>query len=190
MSFDKREDDIIVHLLAAHHDPDLPAGLNGVRFLHAGKAGRDPLELLEPLDVGFEHLPAGARSCSRQGIGGLHDDIEELLHGTSSWWARIEWTIVFGLAVLLGKIGADAEMGAFYLVVDGLADIVEQTGPLRLLDVELQFRRDNAADEGHLKRMLIDVLGVTAPELESAQKLHHLRMDVVDPGVEDGLLAG
>ena len=66
-------------------------------------------------------------------------------------------------------IGADCRMGSFHLVIDGLADIVQESRPLRLLDVHLQFGRHHPRQMGNLDGMLEDVLGIARPELEAAR---------------------
>jgi len=53
--------------------------------------------------------------------------------------------------VLLGQVGADEGVGPLDLVVHGLADVVEQAGPLGPLDVEAEFRGHHAGQGRHFQ---------------------------------------
>src|SRR2546422_1056168 len=55
-------------------------------------------------------------------------------------------------------------------------------------DIQLQLRGHDPADVGRLPRVVEVVLPVARPELELAQELHDLRMDVGDPQLEEHLL--
>src|SRR5688500_5770952 len=63
---------LVGDLLAVHDDADLAAGLDREALLHALEARGDLLELLEPLDVGLEHLAARAGSCRGEPVGRRH----------------------------------------------------------------------------------------------------------------------
>ena len=67
--------------------------------------------------------------------------------------------------------------------------VVQQTGPPRLLLVDPDLRRHDAAEERNLQRVEINVLTVRGPVPETANKFQYLRMDPVDPQVEGSLLA-
>jgi hypothetical protein len=97
---------------------------------------------------------------------------------------------LFALAVLPGEVCANCGMGAFDLVIDRLANIVEKAGPLGFLYAYLELRRDSAADERDLKRMLLYVLRVAAPEFQPTEKFDQFRVHIVDPKVENRLFAG
>ena len=47
--------------------------------------------------------------------------------------------------VFLGKISADTGMRPFYLVINRLADIVQETCAFGLLDIKAKFRGHDAA---------------------------------------------
>ena len=81
-------------------------------------------------------------------------------------------------------------MGALDLVVDRLADVVQQPGPLGLFDVEAQLCGHDAAEEGNLQGVLQYVLAVAGAVLQLADQLEQLRVDPVDAQVEGGLLPG
>ena len=61
---------------------------------------------------------------------------------------------IIGLTVFFHQITPDHRMRAFHFVVYGLADIMEQTGPLGLFHIQAQFRRHNTAEKGYFQRML------------------------------------
>jgi hypothetical protein len=95
------------------------------------------------------------------------------------------------LAVLLEQIATQLEVGAVHFAVHCLADVVEQPGPLgrRLIDVELgcHVRRK----PGDFQRVLERVLPVGRAELEPAQQLVDLGMEVRNVGLQRrGLAVG
>ena len=68
------------------------------------------------------------------------------VYSTSWWWAAMPFTI-FGVQVVpLGDLGADRGVRPLDLVVDGLADVVEQAARLRDLDVRADLRRDDRGE--------------------------------------------
>ena len=70
------------------------------------------------------------------------------------------------LVVLPGQLHADGDVGALHLVVDGLAQVVEQS--------------DGVVEH---------VLAVAGAVAHPAQELHQLRVQAVDVGLKDGALA-
>ena len=65
-----------VHHFRLHHDAHLATGLDGVGALDALVGVRDLLQLLQTLDVGVERFLAGAGTGGGNGVGGLHEHIE------------------------------------------------------------------------------------------------------------------
>ena len=56
-----------------------------------------------------------------------------------------------GLAVLAGQLGPDDRVGSLYFVINRLAQIMQQTGSLGLLDVQTKLGGHNAAEESHFE---------------------------------------
>ena len=81
-------------------------------------------------------------------------------------------------------------MRAFDLMIDGFSDVVKEPGPLGLFHIESELRRHDAAEEGHLQRMLIDILRKARPVFEPADQLHQLRVHSMDPHIKRRLLPG
>ena len=75
-------------------------------------------------------------------------------------------------------------------MVDGLAQVVQKTGTLGGHNVQTKLGGHNAAQVRDLKRMLQHVLTKRGAVAQSAQGLDDLGMQVVDTGIEGGLLAG
>ena len=119
----------VVDVLGVDDHADLAAGLDGVGLLDALEGGRDAFELLEPLDVAFEALASGAGPAGADGVGG-EDDGRVGAGG-------FDVAVVGGggvddlvlLAVPLQQVGPDLRVPALDLVVDGLADVVQQSPP-------------------------------------------------------------
>ena len=96
---------------------------------------------------------------------------------------------VLALVVLFGDIGANEGMGPFDFMVDGLADIMQQTGALGLFDIHAQFRGHHAAQGRDLQGVLQHVLGEGRTVTQLAQQADDLGMDAVHPGIKRGLFA-
>src|SRR3990170_1847542 len=92
------------------------------------------------------------------------------------------------LPVLPSQLRTDNGMGPFHLMIDRLADIMEQSSPTRLFLVQPQLRRHHTADKCRLDGMEEDVLGVAIAKLKTPQQANELRMDAVDPDIKDSLL--
>ena len=133
-------------LLRLDHDADLAAGLHGVGLLDALVRVGDRLELLEPLDVALERLAAGTGASGRDGVGGLHEDGLDGL--------RLDVAVVrldgvddrLGLVHPAGEVGADDGVRALDLVVDGLAEVVQQAGALGELHVDAELGGHDAGE--------------------------------------------
>lgn len=74
-------------------------------------------------------------------------------------------------------------------MVDGLADVVQQTGALGFLDVHAELGGHHAAQGGNFQRMLEHVLREAGTVAELAQKADEFGMDAVHARVERGLFA-
>ena len=94
------------------------------------------------------------------------------------------------LAISAGKLGANDSMRALNVVVDGLAQVVQKTGALGGHNIQTKLGGHHAAQVGNLKRVLQHVLTKRGAVAQSAQGLDNLGMQVVDTGIEGGLLAG
>src|SRR2546426_712393 len=115
----------VVDLLGPDEDPDLAAGLDGERPLHALEAVGDRLEVLQPLDVRVHRLAAGTRPRRADGVRNLHD--RRLQAGVLDLLV-MRRNAVHDLrreVVALGDLPTDGGMRTFDLVVDGLADVME-----------------------------------------------------------------
>ena len=168
----------------------LAAGLDRERALDAGEALGDGLEVLEPLDVGVHRLAAGARPRGADGVGDLDD--RRLQAGV------FDLLVVGGdrvddlgrQVVALGDRGADGGVRALDLVVDRLADVVEEAAHLGDLDVGADLGGDDRGQVAGLDDVVEHVLAVARPELEPAERLDDVGREARDAGVVGGLLAG
>ncbi len=129
-------------------------------FCHTGEAPGDLLEPLQPAHVGLDRFAARTRPGGRDRIGGLHQDRGER--------ARLD-LVVMGLdGVHDGRVlaeppadlGADHGMRTAEFVADGLADVVEERGPPRLLLVDPQLGGEDACHFGGLDQVVQHVLAV------------------------------
>ena len=81
-------------------------------------------------------------------------------------------------------------MRALELVVDGLADVMQQAGALGQRHVGAQLRGHQAGQVGHLDGVLEHVLAVARAVSHAAQELDQFVVDAVHVGLKDRLLAG
>ena len=149
------------------------------------------LERLEALDVALERLATGAGTGGRDGVGGLHE------HGLDGLRLDVLVVRLDGVHDALAtrgtcvpSCGRDLAVRAVDLVVDRLADVVQQAGALGDLDVGAELGGHDAGEVGDLDGVVQDVLAVARAELEAAEDLDELGRHAVDVGVEAGLLAG
>ena len=77
-----------------------------------------------------------------------------------------------GLAVPPRDVRPDQSVRSLHLMGEGLADVVQKSRAPRLLRVQPELARHDAADEGGLDRMRQDVLPVAVPILQHAEELH------------------
>ncbi len=176
------------NLLLLHDHPDLPPGLNGVGLLHPLEGDGDPLQVLQPLDILLERFPARPRPGRGKGVRRGHQDRlgTDRLHVPVMGGDRVHH--IGGLPEFPGKIPADHRVPPLLLVVDRLADVMEERGPLAEGHVQAQLRPHDRAHVSHLPGVEEIVLAVTGPILQPSQEPDNLRMDVADPQVEQGLL--
>ncbi len=86
--------------------------------------------------------------------------------------------------------GADGRVRPLDLVVDRLADVVEQAAHLGDLDVRADLGRDDRGQMARLDDVVEHVLAVAGPELQAPQELDDLRGQARDARLVGGLLAG
>ena len=80
-------------------------------------------------------------------------------------------------------------MGALDLMVDGLADIVQQTATLREHHVAAELRRHRAREMRDLDGVVEHILPIARAIAQAPEELHELRMQAMDARIERRLLA-
>lgn len=176
-------------LVRLNHDMDLTTGLHGIGALDAVMRISDLLELLKALDVILGGLATGARTGCRNGIAGLNENCKNGIRVDVAVMGLDSMDDNGLLAVTTGKIGADDGMGTLDIMVDGLSEVMKQTGTLGGHDVDTKLGGHDSAQLGNLERMLQDVLPEGGTIAQSAQGSDDLRMQVMDPRIEGGLFA-
>ena len=119
---------LVAHNLRLDHHADFAPGLNGEASLHAGEGGGELLELFKTLDVIFQVLTSGAGTGRRNGVGRLNDAGDDRLgfHIPVVGVDGVDDRLIF--FVLPGDVHADVDVGTLDLVVERLADVVQQAG--------------------------------------------------------------
>ena len=154
-----------------------------------GKLRGDLLEIGEALDVRLQHLAPRARALARQHVGGVDQVVEHVggRHLAVVGVDRLDHAR--GLAVLARGGGADDGVRALGLLLDRLADVVQEARAPRGLDRQVELGRHRAGQEADLDRMLQQVLRVARAELELADQAGQLRVQPRQPEIEGRLLA-
>ena len=112
------------------------------------------------------------------------------VYSTSWWWAAIA-LMTLGERLWRWAIdGADGGVRPLDLVVDGLADVVQQAAHLGDLDVGPDLGRDDRGEMARLDHVVEHVLAVAGAELEPAEGLDDVGRQARHAGLVGGLLAG
>ena len=116
----------VVDLLRAHKDAHFAAGLKRIALVHALVGVGDIFQGAHALDILLQAFTACARARPRDGIRSFHDGglYGFLLHLVVVRGDGIDHLGVD--AVALGKLSADLGVCALHVVVDGLAQVVQQ----------------------------------------------------------------
>ena len=87
--------------------------------------------------------------------------------------------------ILLAEIDAELDVRSFHIVIDGLTDIMQQTGSLRHTNVESELLGEESCDLCDLNGMTQCILTIGGTELHTAEELHQLRIQTVYTDLED-----
>ena len=93
------------------------------------------------------------------------------------------------LLVLAADIHADLDVAALDLVVEGLADVMQQAGAAGHGDVDPQFAGQQPGQPGHLHAVGQSVLAKAGAVLEPADQLDQVGVQAVDAKLHDSPLA-
>ncbi|MPM14307.1 hypothetical protein SDC9_60669 [bioreactor metagenome] len=152
-------------------------------------AAGDFLQLLETLNVVLQILAPRAGPGRGNRVRSLHKASHHRMGLHVVVVGLDGMNDVFLLLVLSGKFHAQLHMGAFHLVVHGLAQIVKQARPLGGLRVRAQLYGHHTGDVADLDGVLQNVLAVAGAVMKPAQHLHKLRMEIAHAGFKHGALA-
>ena len=90
---------------------------------------------------------------------------------STSWWCAAMPLMTFGGRSCLAAIGgADGRVGPLHLVVDGLADVVQQAAHLGDLHVRADLGRDDGGQARRLHHVLEHVLAVAGAISQAAEQ--------------------
>ena len=176
----------VVRVVRGEHHADLAPRLDGVGFGDTVECLGQLLELLQPFDVGVQALAPGAGPGGADGVRHGDDDVVDGVH--------LQRVVVGGdgadhlgpLPEAPRQVRPDSGMGPLDLMVDGLAEVVQQAGPPRQFLVQPQLCGDGPGYVSHLEAVGERVLSVAEAELELAQGTNQLRVHVLDPHLQDG----
>ena len=93
------------------------------------------------------------------------------------------------LPVFFGEVHADLNVRALHLVIDSLADIVQQSAALGEVYIHAQFRRHDAGKVGNLDGMFQHVLPVAGAEFQPSQQFDEFGVQAEDAAFEHRALS-
>ena len=99
------------------------------------------------------------------------------------------WMTLRVFAVLLADVDADLDVTALNLVVERLADIMQQTGTAGQLDIDTQLAGHQASQPGHFQRMAQHILAEAGAVLQTANELDQVGMQAVNAQLHNGFVA-
>ena len=91
--------------------------------------------------------------------------------------------------VLAGKLNAELDVAALHLVVDRLAEVMQQAGALGQRHVHAELAGQQTGDVGDLDGVVQNVLTIGRAVLLAAEQLDELGVEVVDAGLKRGAFA-
>ena len=101
----------------------------------------------------------------------------------------IDSIIIRMLFVLLGQFHTEDGMRYLRVGLGHLADVVQQAGTLGGNGIEAKLACHDTAKVGNLERVVQDVLAIRRAIAQTAERAHEFGVDIMDAGVERGLLA-
>src|SRR5579872_4731560 len=179
----------IVHILGLDDDADLAAGLDREALVDPVERVGDILERLEPFYITLERVAASSRPGAGNGVGSLH---QESLDGLRLFLEVVSGDGMHHLGRLtepFGDVGADESVGPLDLMRDALAEIVQQPGATRHVDVGAHLSGHHGAEVRDLDRVLQHVLTHAEAEVQAAKRLEEVGVEAVHAGLEGGTLA-
>ena len=180
---------VVRNLIRVDDDADLASGLNGVRAGNAGRFVGDALQLFKTLDIVFEIFAARAGAGGRNSVRRLNEAGD---HGLGFHVAVVRFNRVDDAGrflVLLGEVYTDLDMAALDLVVDRLADIMQQAGAAGGDRIEPKLARHHAGDMRDLDRVHQHVLTIAGTVTQTAENLDEFGVDAMYAGFKRGAFA-
>ena len=92
-------------------------------------------------------------------------------------------------SILLCEVAADLRMGPFHFVINGLAQVMEQSGPARQFLVHTALGRHDTGEIGDFPGMHQHILAVARPILEPPDELDDFRVYIMNAEVEGSFLS-
>ncbi len=176
---------ILRDLLGLDHDANLAAGLNGIAVGDAGKALGDFLKLFKTLDVVLDILATRTGARGGDSVRRLHDAGDDRV-GLNIAVVRLDG-VDNGLRflVLSCDVDADGDVAALDLMVDGLAEVVQEACALgRSIDAP-SSAAIRPGEVGDLDGVVEHILAVTGAVLHAAEQLDDLGMQAMDIRLEN-----
>ena len=146
-------------------------------------------EIFKALDICFKHFLSGTRTGSGQGICRLDENVQDTFRSNILMVSGNGMNHFSVFSILFGQISANTGVGAFDLMINSLANVMEKPGPLCLLYIDSELRGHYSTEKSNLKGMLEHILTKTCPVFQPANKLNNFRVHAMGSNIKCCLLA-
>ena len=166
----------LIHLLRRNNYTNLTACLNSMSALNAGIGIGDLFQFLETLDIGFDIFLSCTRSCRRDSISSLNQNINNAI-GFNIVMMGLDGMHNHGLfAISTCKISTNHRMRTFDLVVYRLADIVQKACAFCGHWIKAKLGGHHSAEIGNFKRVIQNILTIRSAVAQSTKNLFQFRI--------------
>src|SRR5579875_3805213 len=166
---------VLIDLIGLDDDPHLAPSLNGKGLLDAGERVGDALQGFEALEIEIDSLAPRPRPGSRDGIGGLDDGgLQALRFHLAGVMSYHRMNNLGRLAKTTRNLATNDGMWPLDLLINGLADVMQQGGGLADVHIGSQLMGDGARENSNFDRVSQHILTVTGAEMEPPQDLEQL----------------
>ena len=96
----------------------------------------------------------------------------------------------FRFSIFSENFAGDESVGAFHLKIDRFAEVMQESGAFRHLNVRPDFRREHRADVRNFHGVVENILPVRTSVFHFTQKMNDFGRKSGDSRFEDGALSG
>src|SRR3972149_5025128 len=155
-------------ILLLYYYANLPSCRYCIRLLNPFECSRNLFQVLKPFYICLKGLPSRTRPCTRKCISGCY---KYTLRTDRLYISMMHTYCIYHLwifTILLCHLHTYGHMCTFMFMGHGLANIMEQSGPLAQGNIKLKLCCHNPANNSHLFGMHKIILTITCPVFQPA----------------------